>query len=58
METALKYVIVIVLLIVVTIVIIGLLAMWTGQSSDMASAIVKFFQSLDPSNMKDVLKPK
>ena len=55
METALKYVIIIILLIIVTVVIIGLLVMWTGQSSDMVSAIVKFFQNLNPSEMKDVL---
>jgi hypothetical protein len=58
METALKYVIVIVMLIVLTVIIIGLLSMWTGQSSDMASGIVKFFKNLNPGDTENILKPK
>ncbi|MCX6818227.1 MAG: hypothetical protein NTU57_05215 [Candidatus Aenigmarchaeota archaeon] len=56
METAIKYVMIIFILIVVTIIIIGLLSVWTGQSSDMASGIVNFFSGVGPDNLKDVLK--
>jgi flagellar basal body-associated protein FliL len=56
MESALKYVVIIILLIVVTVVIIGLLSVWTGQSSDMASGIVKFFQGINPGDIGGILK--
>lgn len=56
METALKYVFVILLLIVATVVIIGLLSMWTGQSSDMATGIVNFFKGLSPGDLNKLFE--
>ena len=56
MEMAIRYVMIILILILVTIVIIGLLAMWTGQSSDMATGIVNFFKNVGPDEIKDVIK--
>ncbi len=50
MHLALKFIIIILLLIVVTAVIIGLMAVWTGQASDMVTGIVEFFRGANPSN--------